>query len=51
MVIIGLVIGSIFVIFPGWPLSGIDILLSGLALLLGLVIAYLLGRVEYKDNN
>lgn len=48
--IIGLVIGSIVVIFPGWPVGGSELILSGLALLLGLVLAYMLGRVEYKEN-
>lgn len=48
-VIIGLVIGSIYVVFPGWPIDGIDIILSSLAFLLGLACAYVLGRVEYKE--
>lgn len=49
-VIIGLVIGSIYVIYPSWPIGGSELILSGLALLLGLVLAYMLGRVEYKEN-
>lgn len=49
-VIIGLVIGSIYVIYPSWPVGGSELILSGLALLLGLVLAYMLGRVEYKEN-
>ncbi|WP_017473818.1 DUF368 domain-containing protein [Amphibacillus jilinensis] len=47
--VIGLVIGSIVVIFPGWPTAGAELILSILAFALGLAIAYLLGRVEYKE--
>ncbi|RWZ52289.1 DUF368 domain-containing protein [Halobacillus fulvus] len=45
--IIGLVIGSVFVIFPGLP-EGIFWLVSLLTFLGGLLVAWLLGRVEYK---
>lgn len=48
-VVIGLVIGSIFVIFPGWPASGSLVLLSILAFAIGLCAAYILGKVEYKQ--
>ncbi|MGP4107513.1 DUF368 domain-containing protein [Virgibacillus sp. L01] len=48
-IIIGMVIGSIFVVFPGWPASNTLILLSVATFALGLAIAYLLGRVEYKS--
>lgn len=48
--IIGLVIGSILVIFPGWPVGASEFILSGIALLFGLALAYMLGRVEYKEN-
>lgn len=47
--IIGLVIGSTYVVFPGWTSGGTDLLLSSLAFLLGLALAYLLGRIEYKE--
>ena len=45
--IIGLVIGSIFVIFPGAPVGGIMWLVSILTFIGGLLVAYLLGKVEY----
>lgn len=46
-VVTGLVIGSVFVIFPGWPSAGL-LLASILAFIAGLFVAFLLGRVEYK---
>ncbi|GGM34220.1 DUF368 domain-containing protein [Paraliobacillus quinghaiensis] len=48
-VIIGLVTGSIFVIFPGWPTSTSGVITSIMTFALGLFVAFLLGRVEYKD--
>ncbi|ARI78871.1 DUF368 domain-containing protein [Halobacillus mangrovi] len=47
-VIIGLVIGSVFVIFPGVPESGTMMIVSIVTFLSGLLAAWLLGRVEYK---
>ncbi|WP_186576302.1 DUF368 domain-containing protein [Aquibacillus kalidii] len=47
--VIGLVIGSVVVIFPGWPTSGTGVVLSVMAFALGLLLAFLLGRVEYTD--
>ncbi|TFJ92080.1 DUF368 domain-containing protein [Lentibacillus salicampi] len=47
-VIIGMVIGSVFVVFPGWPVEGSLVLLSIVTFALGLAAAYLLGKVEYK---
>ncbi|HLR64840.1 MAG TPA: DUF368 domain-containing protein [Pseudogracilibacillus sp.] len=46
--IIGFVIGSIYVIFPGWPLSIGSTLISLLIFLAGLTIATILGRIEYE---
>lgn len=46
-VVTGLVLGSVFVIYPGWPSAGL-LLASALAFIGGLFAAYLLGRVEYK---
>ncbi|WP_073007151.1 DUF368 domain-containing protein [Virgibacillus chiguensis] len=46
-IIIGMVIGSIFVVFPGWPASINLGLLSIVAFAAGLTAAYVLGRVEY----
>ncbi|GAB3045505.1 DUF368 domain-containing protein [Virgibacillus ainsalahensis] len=48
-IIIGLVIGSIFVVFPGWPEATSLLLLSVVTFAAGLFVAYILGRVEYKD--
>ncbi len=45
---IGLVIGSIFVILPGWPETTGLLLASIVTFLGGLLTAYILGRVEYK---
>ncbi|WP_226585387.1 DUF368 domain-containing protein [Halobacillus litoralis] len=47
-VIIGLVIGSVFVIFPGVPETSALMIVSFIAFLAGLLAAWLLGRVEYK---
>ncbi|MCP3029276.1 DUF368 domain-containing protein [Halobacillus sp. A5] len=46
--IIGLVIGSIVVIFPGVPGSGTMWMVSILTFIVGLTAAWTLGRVEYK---
>lgn len=46
--IIGLVIGSILVVFPGFPGSTSLLLLSVATFAVGLLAAYILGRVEYK---
>ena len=45
--IIGLVIGSIFVIFPGIPVGTSMWVMSIMTFISGLLIAYLLGKVEY----
>jgi putative membrane protein len=50
-IIIGLVIGSIFVVFPGWPSSTSVLLLSVVAFAVGLFVAYVLGKVEYTDES
>src|SRR5690625_4179031 len=47
-IIIGMVIGSIFVIFPGWPEQLNVFLINGFIFCVGLLTAYLLGKVEYK---
>ncbi|WP_173917790.1 DUF368 domain-containing protein [Halobacillus sp. Marseille-Q1614] len=46
--IIGLVVGSIFVIFPGVPESTPLLIASIITFITGLLSAWLLGRVEYK---
>ncbi len=46
--VIGMVIGSIFVIFPGFPTTMIQSIVCILTFALGLLVAYILGRVEYK---
>ncbi|WP_010098140.1 DUF368 domain-containing protein [Ornithinibacillus scapharcae] len=47
--IIGLVLGSIFVIFPGWPETSNLWMISVVAFAVGIFVAYILGRVEYKQ--
>lgn len=47
--IIGMVIGSIVVIFPGFPATTSLLLLSLGTFVFGIVAAYLLGRIEYKE--
>ncbi|PXW89175.1 putative membrane protein [Streptohalobacillus salinus] len=49
-VVIGLVIGSIYVIYPGLPIDLTGWLLSGLTFLLGLAVAYMLGQMEFKET-
>lgn len=49
-VVIGLVIGSIAVIFPGWPTAVLETVLSIAAFAGGLLVAFLLGRVEYNKE-
>ncbi|UOQ44379.1 DUF368 domain-containing protein [Halobacillus salinarum] len=46
--IIGFVIGSVFVIFPGLPESNLMWFVSGVTFIAGLLAAWLLGRVEYS---
>ncbi|HLR72069.1 MAG TPA: DUF368 domain-containing protein [Pseudogracilibacillus sp.] len=45
--IIGLVIGSIFVIFPGWAMHFPQLILFIIVFAVGLLTAYMLGKVEY----
>ncbi|MDL4840133.1 DUF368 domain-containing protein [Aquibacillus rhizosphaerae] len=49
-VVIGLVIGSIFVIFPGWPTELSEMVISVGTFGVGLLVAFLLGRIEYKGG-
>jgi putative membrane protein len=44
----GLVLGSMFVVFPGWPASMGVLFICIIAFLAGLISALLLGRLEYK---
>ncbi|WP_010529386.1 DUF368 domain-containing protein [Lentibacillus jeotgali] len=48
-VIIGMVIGSVFVVFPGWPAEALMVLSSIVTFAAGLAAAYLLGRFEYAE--
>ncbi|HLR67705.1 DUF368 domain-containing protein [Virgibacillus alimentarius] len=48
-IIIGFVIGSIFVVFPGWPTDKTFLLISVATFAAGLFSAYILGKVEYKE--
>ncbi|MFC4559923.1 DUF368 domain-containing protein [Virgibacillus kekensis] len=47
--IIGMVLGSGFVIFPGWPADTELVSISVAAFALGLAAAYLLSRVEHRS--
>jgi len=47
--IIGMVIGSIFVVFPGWPESTLLVFVCIVTFAAGLAGAYVLGKVEYKE--
>ena len=47
--IIGMVIGSTVVVFPGWPGSASLVFISILTFAAGLAGAYILGKVEYKE--
>lgn len=47
-VVIGMVIGSIFVIFPGFPATTPGIVGCVVTFAIGLLSAYLLGKVEYE---
>lgn len=49
-VMIGLVIGSIIVIFPGLPLTVPNTILCMVTFLVGAIVATLLGRLEHKTN-
>jgi len=48
-IVIGLVIGSLFVVYPGFPEQSILIIVSVLTFAVGLLAAYILGKVEYKE--
>ncbi len=48
-IIIGFVIGSIAVVFPGWPATTGMMRLSIGTFALGLLVAFILSRVEYKE--
>lgn len=47
--IIGMVIGSILVVYPGFPNANSLLMLSVVTFAVGLFVAYILGRVEYKS--
>ncbi|WP_174734389.1 undecaprenyl phosphate translocase family protein [Mesobacillus harenae] len=45
-VVTGFVVGSIFVVYPGWPADGLLMVISIIALVCGYAAAYLLGKAE-----
>lgn len=47
--VIGFVIGSLFIVYPGWPTSTTYVMISVVTFALGLLVAYILGKVEYKE--
>lgn len=48
-VIIGLVVGSIAVVYPGFPGSVLEVVVCLVTFALGLFAAYVLSKVEYSD--
>ncbi|WP_330949389.1 DUF368 domain-containing protein [Virgibacillus sp. MG-45] len=48
--VIGFVIGSLVIVFPGWPESMGRLFVSIATFAGGLLVAYILGRVEYKAS-
>lgn len=46
--VIGFVIGSLVIVFPGWPNDVHGMILCIVTFMLGLFVAYILGRIEYK---
>ncbi|WP_130859119.1 DUF368 domain-containing protein [Gracilibacillus phocaeensis] len=46
--VIGMVIGSIFVIFPGWTSNMLGNVMCGVMFFVGLLAAFLLGKIEYR---
>lgn len=46
--VIGFVIGSLVIVFPGWPGETSQIIVSVATFAIGLFAAYVLGKVEYK---
>ncbi|MFC3039317.1 DUF368 domain-containing protein [Virgibacillus xinjiangensis] len=46
-VVIGLVLGSVLVVFPGWPDTGTGLMISVGTFAAGLAAAYILGRLEH----
>ncbi|BAC12548.1 hypothetical conserved protein [Oceanobacillus iheyensis HTE831] len=48
-VIIGLVIGAVVVVYPGFSDGVLGLIISVITFGLGLFVAYILGRVEYKQ--
>jgi len=47
--VIGFVIGSLVIVFPGWPESSGIVIVSVVTFAAGLFIAYVLGKVEYES--
>lgn len=50
-IIIGLIVGSIFVIYPGIPESGTPFVMSGVALIMGLLVSNLFSPPEADSKN
>lgn len=48
--IIGFVVGSIYAVFPGFPSSSVDWIVSLLSLFIGLAVSLLLGKFSNNDN-
>lgn len=50
-VIIGLVIGSIYAVFPGYPENGLAWITSLLTMIIGFVVSFTLGQITAKSEN
>src|SRR5699024_11080066 len=48
--VIGFVIGSLAIVFPGWPSEKTGVMLCVVTFAFGLLIAYILGKVEYEES-
>jgi len=49
--IIGLVIGSIYAVFPGYPENGLAWITSLLTMIIGFVVSFTLGQITAKSEN
>lgn len=47
--VIGFVIGSLIIVFPGWPNNNMLIVASIITFAAGLLVASILGKLEYKE--
>ena len=48
--IIGFVIGSVFAVFPGMPMTLLSWLISIITLILGFIVSFVLGQITAKNE-